>query len=50
MKTPLITLLLSLSSLQIFAAWDGKTIATSYAGGDGSRNNPCGMLPGRCVK
>ena len=40
MKTPLIIILLSLSSLHIFAAWDGKTIATSYAGGDGTRNNP----------
>lgn len=40
MKTYFVTVLLGLSSLQLFAAWDGKTIATSYAGGDGSRNNP----------
>lgn len=40
MKTYFVTVLLGFSSLQLFAAWDGKTIATSYAGGDGSRNNP----------
>ena len=40
MKTYFVTVLLVFSSLQLFAAWDGKTIATSYAGGDGSRNNP----------
>ena len=40
MKTYFVTVLLGLFSLQLFAAWDGKTIATSYAGGDGSRNNP----------
>ena len=40
MKTYFVTVFLGLSSLQLFAAWDGKTIATSYAGGDGSRNTP----------
>lgn len=32
--------LLCLASMHTYAAWNGTTVATSYAGGDGSKDNP----------
>ena len=39
-KSFISSILFIFSSLHLFAAWDGTTIATSFAGGDGTRSNP----------